>query len=230
MLAGKQVWKEEKARERGEEALAMATRRHTQTPHQPTMNTQRAHPTHRQNDPVLPTQLDPDDDSDLGTDTTEDTFSSIEPPQPTEQPGDVPAVRPIQVGEWLRKVITRRIMDADKPAITRKLLQSRQWGIGVSGGAEAIAFTHLLIEDMWNHNKLTKPTAIIQVDQTTASDNSNTPASTRLYNKTILHSHNSHYGSTPRLHKSPRAPLAGPDRPEELNKATWLAHSKHQQL
>ncbi|MFM7986424.1 MAG: hypothetical protein ACKPKO_44640, partial [Candidatus Fonsibacter sp.] len=57
-------------------------------------------------------------------------------------------------------------MDADKDAITKKLLQSRQWGIGVSGGAEAIATAQLLIEDMWVNNVLTKPTAIIQVDQT----------------------------------------------------------------
>ena len=69
------------------------------------------------------------------------------------------------MGEWLRKFFTRRILDSDKTATTKKLLQSRQWGIGVTGGAEAIAITHFLIEDMLLTNQLTRPLAIIQVDQ-----------------------------------------------------------------
>ena len=40
-----------------------------------------------------------------------------------------------------------------------------QTGIGVRGGAEAIAITHLSIEDLWRSNELTRPLAIIQVDQ-----------------------------------------------------------------
>ena len=45
------------------------------------------------------------------------------------------------------------------------MLQARQWGTGVSGGAEAVAIVHLLIKDMWSKNVFTKPIAIVQVDQ-----------------------------------------------------------------
>ena len=83
----------------------------------------------------------------------------------TQAPTTTPAVRPTQGGEWLRKVITRRILDADKLAATKKLLQSRQWGIGVTGGAESIAITHLIIEYLWASNLLSRPLAVIQVDQ-----------------------------------------------------------------
>ena len=63
-----------------------------------------------------------------------------------------------------RKVLTRRILDSDKDAITEKLLQSRQWGTRVTCGAEAVALAHLLIEDLWHQQLLDKPLAVIQVD------------------------------------------------------------------
>ena len=56
-------------------------------------------------------------------------------------------------------------MDTDREATTKELLQARQWGTGVSGGAEAIAIFHLLIEDLWHNNLFQTPLAIIQVDQ-----------------------------------------------------------------
>ena len=133
-----------------------------------------------QHHPLLPTQLDIDGDSDFEkTGEVEGTNQSnlhettapdnLPPPTPqnppTTDPSQTQAVRPIQVGEWLRQAITRRILDSDKAATTRKLLQPRQWGIGVIGGAEATAITHLLIEDMWHTNQLTRPLAVIQVDQ-----------------------------------------------------------------
>ena len=40
------------------------------------------------------------------------------------------AVRPIQSGELLRKIINRRLIRADKEVITRRMLQARQWGNG----------------------------------------------------------------------------------------------------
>ena len=63
------------------------------------------------------------------------------------------------------KGLARHILDSDKDAITKQLLQSRQWGTGVTGGAEAAALARLLIEDLWAHQLLAKPLAVIQVDQ-----------------------------------------------------------------
>eukprot|EP00974_Lingulodinium_polyedra_P064014 6182931-Lingulodinium_polyedra.AAC.1 len=55
-----------------------------------------------------------------------------------------PKIRPIQVGEWIRKVVTKRINNVEQTATQRKQLHARQWGgTRVSGGAEAIAITHL---------------------------------------------------------------------------------------
>ena len=89
--------------------------------------------------PTLPTQLPPlDDDSDL-SDLDDNAAPAPQPDPQAPDPLTAPRVRPIQVGEWLRNVITTRIMDSDHEATTRKLLQSRQWGAGVSRGAEAIA-------------------------------------------------------------------------------------------
>ena len=166
-----QLWIEEEARSHGGEALATTVRRE--------------HEHNHDHIPLLPTQLE-DDDSDFEDTTVHPTAPPSTPAQPAlaptpptpEQP-TTPAVRPIQVGEWLRKVITRRILDTDKATTSKKLLQSRQWGIGVTGGAEAIAITHLLIEDLWNLNLLTRPLAAIQVDHKIASANSNTSALTK---------------------------------------------------
>eukprot|EP00974_Lingulodinium_polyedra_P041509 3988191-Lingulodinium_polyedra.AAC.1 len=39
-----------------------------------------------------------------------------------------PKLRPIQVGEWFRKVITKRINNVEQVATQRKQLHARQWG------------------------------------------------------------------------------------------------------
>ena len=56
------------------------------------------------------------------------------------------------------------------------------WGTGVSGGTEAIAIFHLLIEDLW-HKDITKPIAIVQVDQKSCFDSLNICALTQPSHK-----------------------------------------------
>ena len=112
-------------------------------PRDQTANQQAAQPTappatqdtHR---PALPTQLDPGSDADLGSDNFFDVDDDAGPTAPTRRrqaspaysppipPASAPPLRPSQVGEWLRKVITRRILDADKDAITNNMLRSKQ--------------------------------------------------------------------------------------------------------
>lgn len=69
------------------------------------------------------------------------------------------------MGERIRRVITKRIFDADKAATTKTRLQLRQWGTGVRAGAEAIALAHLLIEYLWAQRHFTNQFAVIQVGQ-----------------------------------------------------------------
>ena len=108
---------------------------------------------------IPPPLLDPDDsDSDLGEDCDGAAPQDLTHTDPTTPP---PA-RPVQVGEWLRKVITTRSMDTDHETTTRQMLQARQWGTRVSGGAEAIAIFHLLIEDLWETNLFQKPFAVFR--------------------------------------------------------------------
>ena len=74
-------------------------------------------------------------------------------------------VRPAQAWESLRKAINERMLDCDADANTRKTLQARQWGTGVSGGADAVARTHLRIGDMYGRGQLSQPIAIMQKDE-----------------------------------------------------------------
>ena len=76
-----------------------------------------------------------------------------------------PGVRPIQMGEFLRKYVTRRMLAVDKLRIQCSMTNARQWGVGVSGGTEAIIHTHYAIEELFFKGKLPRPIAAIQVDQ-----------------------------------------------------------------
>ena len=76
-----------------------------------------------------------------------------------------PGVRPIQMGEFLRKHVTRRMLAVDKRRIQCSMTNARQWGVGVSGGTEAIIHTHYAIEELYFKGKLARPLAVIQVDQ-----------------------------------------------------------------
>jgi hypothetical protein len=75
-----------------------------------------------------------------------------------------PLVRPIQMGELLRKTVSKRILAAARGGVDAACLGARQWGVGADGGAEAIVHTHLAIERMFFGGMLDKPIAIVQVD------------------------------------------------------------------
>ena len=82
----------------------------------------------------------------------------------SDNPGGKPTVRPIQMGELLRKVVSKRILGAARGSVDAACLGARQWGVGAPGGAEGIAHTHLAIERLHAQGLLDQPLAVIQVD------------------------------------------------------------------
>ena len=50
-------------------------------------------------------------------------------------------VRPIQMGEFLRKWVSRRLLKLNTNDIQRIMISLRQLGVGMSGGAEAFAIS-----------------------------------------------------------------------------------------
>ena len=60
-------------------------------------------------------------------------------------------------------------MEADKQVITT-MLQARQRGRRLSGGAEAIVVFRVLIEGLRRQGLLQQPLAIVQVEQTKCFD------------------------------------------------------------
>ena len=61
---------------------------------------------------------------------------------------DVKKVRPIQMGEFSRKNVTRRLLALGEGEIVVLTTSMRQIGVGTPGGAEALVF-HLLLYDEW---------------------------------------------------------------------------------
>ena len=74
-------------------------------------------------------------------------------------------VRPIQMGEFLRKWVSRRLASLSAKDVTRVMLHARQLGVGISGGAEALATFHQLIFDAWKAGDLTGALARIKIDE-----------------------------------------------------------------
>ena len=73
--------------------------------------------------------------------------------------------RPIQMGEFMRKYVSKRLLVLNAPDLTKTLTEMRQLGAGASGGAEALAIFHQLMFDAWEAGLLTKPLARIKVDE-----------------------------------------------------------------
>ncbi len=63
--------------------------------------------------------------------------------------GQSPKVRPIQMGEFLRKYVSRRLLALDEKEIARFMTAVRQLGCGTQGGMEALAIFHQLVYDEW---------------------------------------------------------------------------------
>lgn len=75
-----------------------------------------------------------------------------------------PPVRPIQMGELLRKIVSRRILGAAKGSVDAAVLGARQWGGGAPGGAEGTVHSHLALERMHFRGELPQALAVVQVD------------------------------------------------------------------
>ena len=76
-----------------------------------------------------------------------------------------PKVRPIQMGEFLRKYVSRRLLALSDKSIAKLMAATRQLGNGIPGGAEALGIFHQLVYDEWAAGTLTVPLARIKVDE-----------------------------------------------------------------
>ena len=65
-----------------------------------------------------------------------------------------PSVRPIQMGEFLRKWVGRRLLLLHGGDIGRVMTAMRQLGAGTPGGAEALALFQQLVFDLWQKGGL----------------------------------------------------------------------------
>ena len=94
---------------------------------------------------------------------TGDVTMEEEPALPAEAAR--PQVRPIQMGEHLRKWVTKRLQHLNEADINRVMTAMRQLGVGTSGGAEALATLHQLLYEIWRDGELERPLARIKVDE-----------------------------------------------------------------
>ena len=81
-----------------------------------------------------------------------------------EEASPRPKVRPIQMGEFLRKFLVRRTLHVHRLRTQRTMLSCRQWGVGAPGGSEAIAHCHLGLESLHRAGKLPTALLAVQVD------------------------------------------------------------------
>ena len=72
-----------------------------------------------------------------------------------------PAPRPIRIGELWRRVVAKRMVDANREIIQQICLSARQFGVAVPGGAEALIHFRTLIEQGLAQGDAT---AVVDVD------------------------------------------------------------------
>ena len=77
----------------------------------------------------------------------------------------VSGVRPIQMGEFLRKWVGKRLQAVAGARISAAMGRLRQYGVGVQGGMEALALFHQLLYRMWSGGTLARPLVRIKVDE-----------------------------------------------------------------
>ena len=75
-----------------------------------------------------------------------------------------PKVRPIQMGEFLRKLLIRRTLHVNREEVQQTMLSHRQWGVGAPGDSEAIAHCHLGLESLHRAGQLPRPMLVVQID------------------------------------------------------------------
>ena len=86
-----------------------------------------------------------------------------------QQEVDTQKGRPIQMGEFLRKYVSRRLLALGEGEIAALATAMRQLGVGSQGGAQALAIFHELFHDDWAAGALTEPLARINVDEKNCS-------------------------------------------------------------
>ena len=74
-------------------------------------------------------------------------------------------VRPVQMGEFLWKCVSRRLLVLSEGEIAALTTAMRQLGVGSQGGAEALAIFRQLLYDEWAAGSLTEPLARIKVNE-----------------------------------------------------------------
>ena len=82
-----------------------------------------------------------------------------------DQSADPKKVRPIQMGDFVREYVSRRLSALSEGEIAALMNGMRQVGVGSQGGAEALAIYHQLIFDEWMSGSLDTPLARIKVDE-----------------------------------------------------------------
>ena len=73
-------------------------------------------------------------------------------------------VRPVQIGEFVRKYVSRRRLGTDG-VIVALTAARRQLGVGAQGGAGGLAIFHHCIFDEWTSGTLDTPPARFKVDE-----------------------------------------------------------------
>ena len=92
-------------------------------------------------------------------------------PESSTRPAAPPKPRPIQQGEFLRKWTAKRLMAANHADIARVMAAMRQIGVGLPGGAEALAIFHKLLYKSWTAGRLPQALARVKVDLTNCFGN-----------------------------------------------------------
>ena len=92
-----------------------------------------------------------------------------------EPPASKAKVRPIQMGEFLRKWACRRLLQVAKPDIGKVIWTMRQLGVGAPG-AEALALFHQLLYEAWAGGQLHRALARIKIDENNCFGSSEWPA------------------------------------------------------
>ena len=75
------------------------------------------------------------------------------------------AVRPIQIGEFLRRWVSRRLLALSRGDINSVTHAMRQLGVGMPGGAEALATFHQLLHEAWSEGTVDRVLARIKIDE-----------------------------------------------------------------
>ena len=97
----------------------------------------------------------------LTTDTPKDSVTY------EQQEVDTQKIRPVQMVEFFRKYVSRRLL-ALSEEIATLTTSMRQIGVGTPGGAEALTIFHQLLYDEWMTGSLSGQLARIKVDEKTA--------------------------------------------------------------